>query len=708
MRYLFYFSIFLGTLTPMFFVSATVPVEAHGKFGWSVSATSLVGTTEPSTCPTGSMQEEFQIVDITTMNQVPVAEVGFTAFNFTTLATVDLVIGTGPTIGPICYNPATDGVAISIDGGSAYHEFEMARVWTPSPNIPINKHTQSTVYLVPKTVVIPADYVHVSPVNISTSTSPQYTIDVGRVPPLFGATGLHSASLFLSKLNSSTSVFENVLTKSVPLSGGVGIKTIPAQTMPGDGWYQWSYYLSLNGTNASVPGSTIIDQPTSGWAGYDWPFLYDTTPPVQSVTHTPSPVYETNQVQILGEASDALAGINKMVLYLDDLPVKTCSFASTQTAACSTTVGPFLPTPDPSYTPPRLNHSYLLVSTDGIGNISTSTLQTFTVLPTPLPNIVASSHSPANGYSVVDSVPSILFAGAVGNTSTTSVVEGGWADLEIDWDSNGDPANPSSPFDENYNAFNGSKLGAISAMIPGIPGTPPIAPIIYFKSISYEVLNPPIGTHRYRFTADVANELAESDENDNSSAWRTFTVASDPNQCTGVWPLSAQACSATPPSGSAPYMLVDKCSNWTNPSMCIYECSPGYIQNGAGVCTLTKCNDGIDNLDTEDVLIDMADPGCTSINDNDESDSSPVLSAVSRVVDEGDPITISWDTNNANEALCTLVGPGIVGNPLSPSIGDPETGSVTVNIFGLSTYTITCGVQSTTFNIELAPKGWDS
>ncbi len=52
-------------------------------------------------------------------------------------------------------------------------------------------------------------------------------------------------------------------------------------------------------------------------------------------------------------------------------------------------------------------------------------------------------------------------------------------------------------------------------------------------------------------------------------------------------------------------------------------CEAGYACS-AGTCQPAACNDGVDNGDSEDTLVDFPnDPGCASISDNDESDDCP-------------------------------------------------------------------------------------
>lgn len=685
MRYTFGF-LLLGILTPVFFVSAAEPI---GKYGWMSQATSYSELAGP-TCAEGLIKEAFELYDILSMNHISVAEVSVIAFNIETQATVDTVTGTGPVTESVCYNPDTDGIAIYVEGGSDYFNFYSVKKWSEPGSVPRWGLITSTVYLMPTSAPTP-EYAQVSPVDTATSINPEYKIETTHIPNLFGATLFSDVFFFLNKYDPADGSLVNIVQRHYAKDSGIGIMTIPSQTLS-EGWYRWSYYLSLNALTHFVPGLTMVNQPVSGWSTNSWPFLYDTTPPeVQSITHTPAAVYETEQVQITGETSDALAGVKEIRMYFDGVFAQSCGYASVQTAQCQLNVGPF---------PVGTTHSYFLVSTDGVGLISTSTVGTFTVLERLLPNILTTSVAPANGYSVSDSDPSIVFSGIAESTNVRFADQGGWADLEIDWNSDGGiKGTGGDTFDANFNAFNGLMLGGFAFHEQ--------------KILSYEVFNPPVGTHRYRFTADVTSQLPESDENDNHSEWRTFIVEDSPNECVGIPLTSAQSCSDVLPDDPIPYQLINNCDDWTEPSMCIFECMDGYVKN-VDVCELTECNDDIDNTDAEDNHVDMEDVGCVDINDNDESDSLPVItSSVSTlnsvsVVNAGDEVSLLWDTNNGDESLCTLVGPGIDGDGVLPSEGDPETGSILVHIYGLSTYTLTCGGLSSQLKIEIAQKGWNS
>jgi hypothetical protein len=88
--------------------------------------------------------------------------------------------------------------------------------------------------------------------------------------------------------------------------------------------------------------------------------------------------------------------------------------------------------------------------------------------------------------------------------------------------------------------------------------------------------------------------------------------------------------------------------------------------------------------------------------------SIPSLTATQTIVQQGDTVRLSWDTNNGDEKLCTLTGGNINGAALlGNSTGDNETGYADVVISGRTTYTLTCGGQSNVKTIEIIPTGWE-
>ena len=127
-----------------------------------------------------------------------------------------------------------------------------------------------------------------------------------------------------------------------------------------------------------------------------------------------------------------------------------------------------------------------------------------------------------------------------------------------------------------------------------------------------------------------------------------------------------------------------------------------------------QCSDGIDNADPEDVLIDMADSGCSSVADNDETDvaTAPVVTIDSNstnstvFINPGDTVTIEWDTNNGDETSCTLTtstNPDNIGDVVTPlpGGGNAETGSLTSSPLLVKTrFTITCAALSDTTSVE--------
>ncbi len=151
-----------------------------------------------------------------------------------------------------------------------------------------------------------------------------------------------------------------------------------------------------------------------------------------------------------------------------------------------------------------------------------------------LPDLSTVSTGPGNGVTVYTDA-AMNFTGTVSNSNTAPVTQGGWADLEIDWynDNAGSSNTGGDNFDNNYNANSGVQLGSFSN-----PGS---------KPLSYNLSAPiPVGTHRYRFNADVTGgAVIESDENNNRSAWRTFTAVIRPPEK----PANVQANATAPQCG---------------------------------------------------------------------------------------------------------------------------------------------------------------
>jgi hypothetical protein len=121
------------------------------------------------------------------------------------------------------------------------------------------------------------------------------------------------------------------------------------------------------------------------------------------------------------------------------------------------------------------------------------------------PDLSVTNSGPLAGASFIEN-QSITFTGVAVASSSAPASQGGWADVEIDWNSDG------INHDVNYNAYSGNKLGSFS--------------VGQSKNLSYTLSAPlPIGTHRYRFNVDTVNELNEGGyEANNRSAWISFTV----------------------------------------------------------------------------------------------------------------------------------------------------------------------------------------
>jgi len=222
---------------------------------------------------------------------------------------------------------------------------------------------------------------------------------------------------------------------------------------------------------------------------------------------------------------------------------------------------------------------------------------------------------------------------------------------------------------------------------------------------SVDKLWPAVGTYTF--------QALTQDMNSGSSGWTTHTITIDTlPTCTSI-PANTVVCTGdetTGFTGSIASTLQELSTSCSLPQRCEYLCAQGYLYTG-GTCTPTQCNDGMSN-DIEDILIDMADPGCTSIIDNDEFNppENPVLTVDKLTVMKDGTVTLTWDTNNGNDTLCTLTaytgGPNLIIADI-----DPNTGSKSVTIPARSTYTLSCpsplgGAPLTdTVSVDIVPVG---
>jgi hypothetical protein len=134
-----------------------------------------------------------------------------------------------------------------------------------------------------------------------------------------------------------------------------------------------------------------------------------------------------------------------------------------------------------------------------------------------LPDLTAVSTVPANGASFTNLV-SIAFTGEARNSATAPVTQGGWADLEIDTDNDG-VANM------NWNAYPPTYSSRVGSFLQNET-----------KSLSRTLAAGTLaaGSYRYRFHVDTDGAgVAESNESNNTSAWRSFTVTNPVNGVCG-------------------------------------------------------------------------------------------------------------------------------------------------------------------------------
>ncbi len=152
-------------------------------------------------------------------------------------------------------------------------------------------------------------------------------------------------------------------------------------------------------------------------------------------------------------------------------------------------------------------------------------------------------------------------------------------------------------------------------------------------------------------------------------------------------------------SGAADYML-NVSGTISGGAACVqgdaqFACTSGYLCGGGSTCVPTQCNDGINN--DADALIDFLDPGCMSLDDNDESDDPNPLPECADGVDNDADTLIDYPADLG----CSMAADD---NEVDCSDSDPLVAVTTTPITGNTTGTthdFTPGCRTTSTSPEI-------
>lgn len=368
------------TIAVLLFACMVLPAEAadpYGRYGWVTPQATIDG--DDFTCGANEIALTLEVRNRITDTPIVVNSAIIAVFNRTVSPRVldDFEFGSGPRIGPVCYNPDIHSVAYDIDGALNYYNFHSSYVDSNPGVIPRQKAMTGVVWVTPVGEAVEYTQVSPSPSSVTiASTSPQYTYAVNHIHNAYGSNALSMVNFFVVEYNPIIDKYmDTVVSELLTQSGGVGNKTIPAQTLS-DGWYGWSLYLHLNKDFAIGSGVTAEDVAKSGFLGLWHPFVLDTTPPAFSVSYyTPSDVREDQTVTFQVDASDVLTGVTDIEIFVDGASIGTCTYAAVNSASCEKTAGIYS----------AGTYSFYAIARDFAGNIATSTTQTFSVTPVAYP-----------------------------------------------------------------------------------------------------------------------------------------------------------------------------------------------------------------------------------------------------------------------------------------------------------------------------------
>jgi hypothetical protein len=734
----------------LFGIGTVASAEApYGENGWTTLFSENLG--DDTSCGAGKVRMQLYLLEVGTENPVSVDSAVFTVYDLDSYDVLDTVTGVGPEVGSVCFNPETDRIGYDVDGGTGYHDFSIGWYVPNHGAVTRDKLYRTTVWLTPTSAAEP-EHAQVSPINVTVNTSPEYKVNLTSFPATYGATGKSAVFLTISDYDILTGeAGDELATYWMPTSGGVGMITLPAQTLS-DGVYTWGFYIYLNGSH-SLGGFSALSELNSGRGGNLWPFTLDTTAPTITATNTPLSPYHTETVSFSATSTDALSGVDRITFYIDGVLGETCEFASVSSATCNMSAGPFSTS---------TTHSYYVVATDAAGNSATTSTNNFSV--TSLPDLIAASTT-------------VSVASVNAGESITFRVFGTRAPLSCGW--------PTVTYAGFYVDANNDGVSEYTA--PVVATIAPNCASLRGNATWVVPANALSGTYRVGYIVNDPAVVAEPTYTNNWSGWTLFTVV-------GNAPPTASAGGdkdiTLPTDDSAPTgVSVSDTDGSIASTVWSFVSGPGPTPTIVGETTLSPTFQGlstagtytfrltvIDNLGattTDDMqvvvnedpaptgwitatpnVVDAVDTstitwgstnalGCDVSNTQNDDDwsgtsnatgevttpltvntsyvltcdgvlvaSAPItvnpdvtITASSKVVQSGGYVDITWNTNGNDEAACNLSGGGLTDTLFNGT----GTGTHRVpDITAKTTFTITCGTQTDAIDVEVKPIGWES
>ncbi len=292
---------------------------------------------------------------------------------------------------PICFDPVTEGIQVTVDDSASYHNFSGPTVF-PATTTDLSSmrgyHFRGHIELLPKTVSTP-DVTAISPTNGAPSiTSPSFIIGTNRISSLFNTSALRGIKVYAIRHSNNA-----LYTEIASASGGTGSRSVNAFRSPQipDGLYLWTFHQEFNGIS-----NTISTDRSRSWSFTNLPlsaapdaqsFMIDSQAPatntrfatnVSSVPPAISTVATTTYQHTVG---DPLSGLERSIIYITNSAGTILVAHPTQHRTAGNTYGPTSPVllSLDVVLQKGVEYRFFVVARDVAGNISTSTTYSYTV-----------------------------------------------------------------------------------------------------------------------------------------------------------------------------------------------------------------------------------------------------------------------------------------------------------------------------------------
>ncbi|MBP9836616.1 MAG: hypothetical protein KBC78_02160 [Candidatus Pacebacteria bacterium] len=332
-----------------FFINADITF-AGGAYGWFSPKVQYVNNTTPTSigCGTDEASIEFRLVEVGKQTTIAGSSGAWTVkvrenkTTMTELASVNFAAGVKVST-PLCFNPNSNGLQITVDDSANYHKFEGPTLFPSSGDLSsmAGKHFRGFLELESKADMTPS-VESILPDGLAFESIPTFTIRTNSISNSYRSNQVTLTRFYAINQAKSDEVI--VMTDNTDRTANpVPFSFTPSSFPDEEGFYFWTFQQELNGfattSKTSAPSFlwTFSQIPSSG-APAPMAFSIDKSAPISTLSHSINSTLATKaNVKITNTASDIFGTLSTSTIsvYKSGALVTTNTYTFTNTNSSS-------------------------------------------------------------------------------------------------------------------------------------------------------------------------------------------------------------------------------------------------------------------------------------------------------------------------------------------------------------------------------------